>query len=164
MTTTVNLSYLITRLRLHLGDTDPTSYRHLDEWLRLSLVAAIESLQPWWSRKYLLDSEDNVYRNPNIIFNQTSPPVIQSEDVRPIILMAALITRSGDLENFSWNVGAWRDAEISYSNIEASRRKDRLVERDWNELTSILKPPQKRLSKSNKSNLPGYLYNQYEYD
>ena len=85
-----------------------------------------------------------------------SPPVIERGDIKPIILMSALIIKSGDLENLSWNVGAWRDAEISYSNIEASRRKDATIERDWNELTSILKPPQKRLSSSRKGHLAGY--------
>lgn len=164
MTTTANLSYLIPRLRLQLGDINPDSYRHLDEWLRLSLIVAIESLQPWWKRKYLLDANDDVYRNGNQIYNQAVPPVIQAEDIRPIILMSSLIIKSGDLENFSWNVGAWRDAEISYSNIEGSRRKSDLLKKDWEELTSILKPPQKRLSSSNKGHLPGYQYNQMEYD
>jgi len=161
---TVNISYLVPRLRLHLGDIDSSNYRHLDEWLRLSLVCSIEALQSWWNFKYLLDSDENVYRNSNRApaFTQPEPPVIERVDTRPIILMAGLIIKVGDLENLSWNVGAWRDAEISYSNIEASRRKDEQIKKDWNELTSILKPPQKRLASARKGHLPGYLYNVME--
>lgn len=164
MTTTVNLSYLIPRLRLHIGDIDPDNYRHLDEWLRLSLVVSVETLQKWWNYKYLIDDNNDVYRNPNIRFLHSQPPVIERGDIKPIILMAAIMIKSGDLENLSWNVGAWRDAEISYSNIEASRRKDEMLKRDWEELTSILKPPQKRLAESQKGHLPGYIGNPFEYE
>ena len=164
MTTTVSLSYLIPRLRLHLGDIDADNYRHLDEWLRLSLVVSVEALQKWWNYKYLIDDNDDVYRNPSIRFLHSQPPVIERGDIKPVILMAALIIKSGDLENLSWNVGAWRDAEISYSNIEASRRKDDMIKRDWEELTSILKPPQKRLAESQKGHLPGYIGNPFEHD
>lgn len=162
MTYTVNLSYLIPRLRLHLGDIDSTSYRHLDEWLRLALVLSIETLEKWWNYKYLINKDDDVYRNSTHRFLFASPPIIERGDIKPIVLMAALIIKSGDLENLSWNVGAWRDAEISYSNIEVSRRKDSMIERDWNELTSILKPPQKRLSSSRKGHLAGYKSSLFE--
>jgi hypothetical protein len=164
MTTTVNLSYLIPRLRLHLGDIDADNYRHLDEWLRLSLVVSVETLQKWWNYKYLIDDNNDVYRNPRITFLHSQPPVIERGDIKPIILMSAIMIKSGDLENLSWNVGAWRDAEISYSNIEASRRKDEMIKRDWEELTSILKPPQKRLAESQKGHLAGYKGNPFEYD
>lgn len=161
---TVNLSYLIPRLRLHIGDIDSTSYRHLDEWLRLALIASIESLQTWWNYKYLINEDDDVYRNPYRRFLHSEPPVVERGDIKPVVLMAAIIIKTGDLENLSWNVGAWRDAEISYSNIEASRRKDETLKRDWNELTSILKTPQKRLAGTYKGHLPGFTQNPYEYD
>ncbi len=164
MTDTVNLSYLIPRLRLHLGDINPASYRHLDEWLRLSLIASVESLQPWWSNRYLLDSKDDAYRKAGVTFKESQPPVVQQGDTRAIVLMAGMIIKSGDLENLAWNVGAWRDAEISYSNIEASRRKSDLLKRDWEELVSILKVPQKRLSGTGKSHMPGFVRNPYEHD
>jgi len=160
LTTTVD--FLIPRLRLHLGDTNTSSYRYLDEWLRLALVTSIESLQTWWNYKYLLLDNDDVYRNTAIRFLFPEPPVIERGDHKPIILMSAIILKMGDLQNLSWNVGAWRDAEISYSNIEASRRKDNLIESDWKELTSILKPPQKRLASAIKKHLQGYLDNPYE--
>ncbi len=160
---TINLSYLIPRLRLHLGDIDATSYRYLDEWLRLSLIASIESLEPWWNYKYLINEDDDVSRSPAIKFLHAEPPVIERGDIRPVVLMSAIILKSGQLENLSWNVGAWRDAEISYSNIEAGRSKDKMLQRDWTELTNILKPPQRRLASSNKGHLPGFVGNVREY-
>jgi hypothetical protein len=161
---TVDLSYLIPRLRLHIGDIDPDNYRHLDEWLLLSLVVGVEALQKWWNYKYLIDDDDDVYRNSTIRFLHPEPPVIERGDIKPILLMAAIIIKSGSLENLSWNVGAWRDAEISYSNIESSRSKDKMLTRDWKELTSILKPPQRRLAESAKGHLPGYVGNSFETD
>jgi hypothetical protein len=161
---TVNLSYLIPRLRLHIGDINSTSYKHLDEWLRLALITSIESLQTWWNYKYLINENNDVYRNTTRRFLHPEPPVVERGDIRPITLMAAIIIKTGDLENLSWNVGAWRDAEISYSNIEGSRRKDVTIERDWRELTNILKPPQKRLANTYKGHLPGFTQNPYEYD
>jgi len=163
-TQTVNLSYLIPRLRLHIGDIDSNSYRHLDEWLRLALIASIESLQTWWNYKYLINNDDDVYRNPKVRFLHATPPAVERGDIKPIVLMASIIIKSGDLENLSWNVGAWRDAEISYSNIEASRRQSDLIDKDWQELTNILKPPQKRLASTHKGHLPGFKSNPYEYD
>jgi len=160
----VDLSYLIPRLRLHIGDINSTSYRHLDEWLRLALIASIESLQTWWNYKYLINENDDVYRNSTRRFLQPEPPVIERGDIKPVTLMAAIIIKTGDLENLSWNVGAWRDAEISYSNIEGSRRKDETLKRDWRELTSILKPPQKRLASTRKGHLPGFTQSPNEYD
>jgi hypothetical protein len=99
-----------------LGDIDASSYRYLDEWLRLSLIAAIETLQPWWNYKYLIDENDDVARNTTIKFLHVEP------------------------------------------------RKDKLLQRDWTELTNILKPPQRRLASSNKGHLPGYVGSLREYE
>lgn len=161
MTTTVDITYLIPRLRMAVGDGDES--RYTDEWLETSLIASVENLQKWWNYKYLLDSNSQVYRNPNIKFLFSQPPVVEGADNRPIVLMASILIKTGQLENLSWNLGAWRDAEISYSNIESGRRKDKGLDRDWRELTSILKPPQKRLASAGKGHLPGYLGSSNEY-
>lgn len=162
--TGTNLSQYIERLRLHLGDTDSTSYRYMDSWLETSLVASVEALMPRWNYKYIFDGND-VKRNPNssqFIFQ--SPPIIERGDVRPIILMASIIIKEGSLESSSWNFGSWRDAEISYSNIEGSRAKDASLRRDIDELNSILPERTKRLAQPKKGHLPGYLNNPYEHD
>lgn len=164
MTETTDLSYLLPRLRLKLGDINPEAYRYLDEWLVLALVASVESLQRWWNYKYLVDDDDLVYRNPNITFLFPEPPVIERGDNYIIILMTSVIIKSGDLQNFSWSLGSWRDAEISYSNIEGGKSKTELIKRDWDELMSLITSPTKKLSFSYKGHLPGYVGNDYEQD
>jgi hypothetical protein len=158
-----DLREYIERLRLHLGDTNPDSYRYMDEWLGIALVSAAEALMPRWNYKYLLNTENDVYRNPNHTFLFPEPPVIQRGDVRPVILMGSIIIKEGSLENQSWNFSSWRDAEIAFSNLEASRSKDRSLERDIEELNSILPERIKRLAQPTKGHLPGFKGNPYEY-
>lgn len=156
-----DLNYLISRLRLKLGDLTPP-YKYIDEWLHLSLVASIDALQRWWSDKYLVDANNRVSRNTNVTFTFAEPPTIERRDIQPIILMASIILKSGSLENFSWNVGSWRDAEISFSNIEGSRGKQDSLKQDWDELNRILTSPNKKLVGSVKGHLPGYVGNPIE--
>ena len=150
------LNYLIPRLRLKLGDLNPSSYRYLDEWLHAALIASIDALQRWWNYKYIIDNNNRVYRNPNIGFLFPEPPIIERGDIQPIILMASIILKSGSLENFSWNLGSWRDAEISFSNIEGGRGKQESLKSDWEELKSLLTIPGKKLAFPVKGHLPGY--------
>lgn len=153
---------LLFELRLHLGDYDPTSYRYMDKWLVTSLLLAVKSLQKWWNYRYLVDfNTEDVYRNPNIVFEYAEPPVIQDSDVRPIILMASIIIKKGQLENSAWSTGSWRDNEISVSNIEGSRVRQTSLNDDWNELKDLLRPPQKKLAQAVKGRLPGYFSNEY---
>jgi hypothetical protein len=163
ITESVNYDYLIDSLRLHLGDIDSSSYRYLDEWLRTALALSIKSLQKRWNYRYLLDDDYNVYRNTTINFLFPEPPIIEQGDEDPIILKASIILKSGTLENYSYNYGSWKDAEISYSNIESSRSKDNSLQRDIEMLDEILKPPQKRLAQTAKRSLPGYKDNRFEY-
>jgi hypothetical protein len=157
-----NLDYLIPELRLHLGDTDETAYRYTDAWLRTSLVMSVKALMRWWNYKYLIDTSYNASRNPRIVFLFPSPPTIEYGDEYPIILMASIIIKEGSLEESAWSTGAWRDAEIAYSNIEGNKARTTSLKQDWDTLESILKPPQKRLAQSKKGSTPGYLNNRYE--
>lgn len=162
---TTNLYEYVERLRLHLGDTDYSNYRYMDEWLRVALISSAEALMPRWNYKYLLtNEEDDIYRNPHTRFLFPEPPVIQRGDVRPLILMGSIIIKEGSLENQSWNFASWRDAEIAFSNLEASRSKDRSLERDIGELSKILPERVSRLAQPTKGHLPGYKGNPYEYD
>lgn len=142
----INLDYLIPTLRLHLGDTDAASYRYIDGWLRVALVSGVKSLQRWWGDRYLVDSTNNVERGTNYTFLYTDPPLIQGMDERPLILMAAILIKSGSLESNSWNVGSWKDAEIAVSNIEGNKAKQFGLGLDWEELKLYIVPPTKRLS------------------
>jgi hypothetical protein len=159
---TTNLDYLIDSLRLHLGDTNSGSYRYTDEWLRTALIMSVKALQRWWDYKYLVDTNYDVYRNQHWTYLFPEPPIIEHGDEYPVILMAAIITKEGSLENNSWNVGSWKDAEIAFSNIEGNKAKMESLKNDWDALTDIIKPPTKRLARTTKGSLPGYKRNQYE--
>lgn len=142
-----NIDYLIPILRVKLWDVDPTQYRYADEWLDVALVSAVKALQRWWENRYLVDSTNTVVsRNSDYSFTFDEPPVIQSSDERIVILMASIIVKEGSLESSSWNTSTWRDAEYYVSNIEGGRLKESSLKKDWEELLSLIKPPQKRLS------------------
>lgn len=141
------LSDLIPDLRAYLGDTNLSAFRYTDEWLYAALVMAVKSLQRWWRNRYLFDTSGKyIARNPNSTFTFASPPEIEDADQRALILMASVIIKSGQLENSSWSTSTWRDAEYYVSNVEGGRMKDISLKRDWDELLSILKPPQRRLN------------------
>lgn len=159
---TVDIGYLIPHLRLVLGDLNPASYRYTTEWLKISLLASVKSLGRWWKNRYLVDSNDEVYRNTTVTFADAEPPVLLPQDERPIILMAAIIVLEGSLENSAWNIASWRDNEIAYSNLEGGRIRDKGLTRLWDELMSLITPPTKKLASPLKGTLPGYLRNPYE--
>ncbi len=142
-----NIDYLLPELRLHLGDITPATYKYLDEWLQVALISGVKAMQRWWGLRYLVDSTDTtVSRGDTYTFLQEDPPLIQSMDERPIILMASILVKSGSLESNSWNVGSWKDAEIAVSNIEGSRSKQFGIGLDWEELKMYILSPTKRLS------------------
>lgn len=139
------LEYLIPILRLQLGDMNPTSYRYMDEWLNVALISALKALQRWWGFKYLINEVNNEVTRGDFNFTTSEPPVIQSLDERPLILMASILVKSGQLESNSWNVGSWKDAEIAVSNIEGNKAKEFGLGMDWEELKNYILPPTKRL-------------------
>lgn len=142
------LTDLMGELRLHLGDMIPSTYRYTDEWLSVALESAVMALQRWWGDKYIFETVGGpIIRNPdNIDFVADSPPIIQDRDRRPIILMASILVKSGQLESNSWSVGSWKDAEIAVSTIEGSKAKQFGLGMDWEELKSYLLPPTKKLA------------------
>jgi len=159
---TDDLSSLIPYLRLSIGDITAGSYRYTTEWLTVALVAAVETLSNWWYNRYLVNTSDEVYRNTNVNFEYSEPPVLMIGDERPIVLMAGIILLEGSLENASWNIGSWRDAEIAYSNIESGKIRDRRLQRMWEELENLMVPPSKKLAYAIKGSLPGYKDNLHE--
>ena len=156
------IKYLIPLVRLRLGDSDYNSYRYTDEWLTTALIAAIQMSGKWLNYKYLLDNDNNIYRNPNAKFIFPEPPTIELQDEYIITLMAAILVIEGSLENSAWDIASWRDNEIYFSNLEQARTRNQQLSRLWDELLNTLKPPAKRLSKAIKGSLPGYKGNPYE--
>ncbi len=156
ITSTTDLDYLIPSLRWKLGDIDSTSYRYLDEWLRVALVGALKLLQRWWGVRYVIDDTTYVvsrYSGSVYVFDE--PPVIQQQDEQIIVLMAAILTKEGSLENASWSTGSWRDAEISVSNIEGSRVRESSLSKLWDELQFYIQSPMRRLMGIVRNDIPG---------
>jgi hypothetical protein len=160
------LDYLIADVRVRVGDLDATAYRYLDATILQVLSLAVRTLGRWWNYKYLVDVDGTIYRNPNLPgkFLFPEPPVIEPYDEPIIALMASLLLLEGSLENSAWSTVSWRDAEISFSNLEGGRLRDANLNRLWNELTSMITPPSKKLAQSVKGSLPGYKDNSFEQD
>ncbi len=155
--TVTDLDYLIPSLRWKLGDIT-TPYRYMDEWLRVSLVSALKSLQRWWGIKYLIDDTTYVvtrYSESDFLFDE--PPVIQSQDENPIVIMAAILTMEGTIENAAWTTGSWRDAEVAVSNIEGGKMRESSIRRLWDELLMYIQSPTKRLTGIVRTDIPGAL-------
>ena len=144
---TQNVDYLLPYLRLKIGDTDATTYKYLDEWLKTSLILAVRALGRRWGSKYIVTDSGVVSRNTSYTdweFDE-SYGTIQDKDENPIILQAALLVLQGSLESSAWNIGSWRDAEISVSNIQQGVLRDQTIKNLQTELDSIVRPPSKRL-------------------
>ena len=161
---TYDLDNLIPILRLKIGDTNELEYRYTDEWLNIALTSGADSLTKWMNFKYLLDDSNLIYRNPNgtFIFDESTYGVLEPGDSIVFVIMAAYIILEGSLESSAWDYVSWKDAEISFSNLESSRARSRILESLWQELLAYLKPPSKRLARALKSSLPGYLNNEFE--
>lgn len=165
-----DLSYLIPKLRLHIGDLDGS--RFIDDWLNVALIAAFDTLQNWWNYKYIPSTvysgniilEYTVERNPDRVFvYPQDKSVIEPGDERAIILMASIMILSGYLENNAWSLGSWKDYEISVSNIEGSRALREKIKNMYEELSMLYNPPSRKLTSSKRRSLPGYIGNILEY-
>ncbi len=164
-----DLSYLIPKLRLQVGDI--SGERWVDDWLNVALITAFNTLQNWWNNKYKINQlysgtfilEYKVERNETAKFSQDEPPVIEPNDERAIVLMASIILLEGTLEQSAWDFGSWKDYEISVSNIEGGRILREKLQRLYDELTMLYKPPSRRLSGATRKSLHGFVGNIYEY-
>lgn len=161
---TTNIDYLITALRLHLNDeTEP--YTFTDTVLRTRLVYAVKALMPRWNNKYLINEDTNyVERNPHVTYLFADPPLVQHQDERPIVLQASIDVKNSLIYTSSWNIGSWKDDEVSYSNIEGSKSVNESLNRDIEELKALLPDARKRLAQPSKQSLPGFDYPPNEYE
>jgi len=161
---TTTLDYLLPMLRFKIGDyIEP--YRYLDEWLILSLNTAAKIFQWYNKSKYLIDDANLVSRNPTSNYFTTledNEGVIEKKDEPILVLIAEIAIVQGSLENAAWSTVSWKDAEISFSNLESGRLRDSNLDRLWNELNDLILPPTKRLATPYKGSLPGYRNNSYE--
>lgn len=177
-----DLDYLIGSLRSHLGDiTSPFLFS--DGFLRRNLIDAFKSLRIRWQSRYIITPSGTIgplgYISSGVDYNYYSvtrdlnkwtftspePPVIQVEDERPVVLQAAIIIKQGKLENKALGFGSWRDDELSYSNLRAGDALESSLQRDKEELESMLPSRANKLARPRKQSLPGFTettFNFYE--
>jgi hypothetical protein len=156
ITVPTGLDYLIDHLRLHLGDVDSTSYEYSNEYLRTALVYGLKALGYRWNHRYLISASYVVSRNAlcGYLFMFSPPPVVQAPDEIIIVLQASIMVKMGRNRSSAANVASWRDDEISYSNIAASRAMTDDLQQDIDWLNSLL--PKKKLYSADRQGLPGF--------
>lgn len=143
---------LIPSLRVYLGDSE-VPYEFSNALLLEALVESCKSLMRYWNFRYLIDSNDCVSRNPEFTYSIISPPIIQYSDEHAFILLAAIIIKMAKLTDTFWDLGAWKDEEISHSMYQGGTTLGKNIRKDWKELQYWLR---KRLYRTNRQSLPGY--------
>ena len=148
-----DIDFLIPVLRFYLGDY--STDRYTTETLRQALSLSIKTLMRRWSSKYKIDDAGTITRNPTYSFEFAAPPLVQIKDEPPIVIQAAILIKSGTLQDSSWQVASWRDDEIAVSNIQADKSRHRTLDRDFELLESYFKT---RLFAGSRQALPGFKY------
>lgn len=153
LNTVTDLDFLIPELRLHMRDVTPP-YKYEDELLRQCLVTGFKILGRRWHYRYLMDGNYVVTRNKAIIsFKTTESPVIEYGDQAILVLQAAIILKSAECYDSTWDVASWRDDEIYYSNVQGASIRNKDLEGDKNLLELLLK---ERLYPGKVQALPGF--------
>lgn len=133
----MNLLDLVPAFKRHLGQYQDT-IKDTDSTLAAYLADSIEALQFRWSRTYVISSIA-----PN---SYSVEPTITSKDKRPIILMASIIYKMGNLQ-----LAGFKDQDFSY---DPQQGRQNPIQVDVEELARFL--PIYRLAKAKTAALRGY--------
>ena len=160
ITATSSADYLIPTLRMHLWDiNEPPTYS--SGFLRMGILSGIKLLMPRWNNRYVpsyVATTDNwdIVRSTTDVFVQTDPPRIMYGDERPVILAAAIAIKSGYVFSSSAGTVAWKDEEVSYSNITGGKLIEGDLARDIDELNKLVPERRQRLAQAKKQHLYGF--------
>jgi hypothetical protein len=132
----MNLLELVPQFKRHLGQYQDA--KDTDSTLAAYLADAIEALQFRWSRTYVIS-----YTAPN---SYAVDPIVASKDKRPIILMASIIYKMGNLQ-----LAGFKDQDFSY---DPQQGRQNPIQVDVEELARFL--PIYRLAKAKTASLRGY--------
>lgn len=132
----MNLLELVPQFKRHLNQYKDD--KDTDSTLAAYLADGIEALQFRWTRTYVIS-----YIAPN---SYSVEPVIASKDKRPIILMASIIYKVGNLQ-----LAGFRDQDFSY---DPQQGRQNPIQVDIEELARFL--PIYRLAKAKTASLRGY--------
>lgn len=87
--------------------------------------------------------DNDVFRNPYAVFDDTSSLVIAQEDEYPVILSASITLRKSLFSSSADSFQSWSDGQFSYSNLGSQRALGDLYNSDMKILDEYFK---KRLS------------------
>lgn len=76
----------------------------------------------------------DIYRSPHIIFNQSSPPLIEQVDEQGIILAAVYLLRKVNISSSATQFVSWGTEDIRFSNLGNERTSSRLLTDDLDAL------------------------------
>lgn len=96
-------------------------------------------------------TEGDVFRNPYVVFTQSSPPILQSEDEEAIVLAAVYLLRSIQASSSLTGFVSWSTEDIRYSNLGSQRGLGALLETDLANLNAYFL---KRIAKPQISSFP----------
>lgn len=161
----VDISYLIPDVRMVIGDNTPPNYRYIDDWIKTALILAVKSMRRYLGPKYLVSTDGLVSRDETSLKFTTSETdgIIEPQDEYLIVIKASILILQGGLEANAWSLSSWRDSEISVSNQEVSRVKQGTLKSLMDELNELVLSPTKRLARTLKGSLPGYVGNLWEH-
>lgn len=142
--TVTNLDYLISPLQLQYGDIGGTLYS--EAVYRTALVNGVRYLSKKWNGKYYIDSDNNVQRNPDVTFAETTP-LVEYQDQYAIVLAAVVILRGLRLTSSASSFVNWQTPDLSVSSGSQERAYTKLYEQSIKDLDSYFKL---RLGKSLK--------------
>lgn len=173
MVTTTNLAYLTDQVRMHVGDLTETTFS--DSIIYTALVSSVKFLQNRWGSRYFiyasgmfvsdttintpdgqatlstLPSENDVFRNPFVVFDSLQPPIVEQSDESPIVVGAAILLRRSVVNSSTAVFANWSTPDLSYSNVQSSKALTDAIREDMAYLDTFFK---RRLGKVIKSSLP----------
>lgn len=173
LVTDTNLDYLITEVRMQVGDLTEDTFG--DDIIKTALVSAVKYLAGRWGNRYLIydsdmlvsgttvktpdgqctlselpASENYVFRNCHHTFLTESPPVIEQNDEFPIIIAASMFLRRSVITSSMTAFTNWSTPDLSYSNVASHRSIQDSINHDMATLDLFFR---KRLGKSVKQSL-----------
>lgn len=167
ITSATNIDYMIDQVRLRLGDFDGTIYSDtLIRTALISGIKYLQKrwrskYQVVTSGTYTGDnsaapsgfaqastvdgiayipfglSNNDVYRNPFVTFNQDPPPVIEQNDEDAIVLATAYIVHLAKLTNSSSAFVSWSTEDIRFTNTTAANTMRAVLETLQTELNTV---------------------------
>jgi len=170
ITTPTNLDYLISFVRVRMGDIySPPQYS--EPFIRTALVNAIPSLSQKWTWRYFiyttslnrggnlvetpagiveltpLPNEYDIVRNPAATFTMSPPPVVEQNDEAIIVLAATILLRRALIASSTAVFSNWSTPDFSYSNVASAKTMLEALASEQQELDDRLRvyaTPKKR--------------------